>query len=67
MKKTLFLLLLLLPIIVCSQTDSRIYEIINAVSAERIEADITKLANFGTRHTLSDTVSQTRGIGAARR
>ncbi|MBT8297650.1 MAG: M28 family peptidase [Maribacter sp.] len=39
----------------------------NAVSAERIEADITKLANFGTRHTLSDTVSQTRGIGAARR
>lgn len=49
------------------QTDQRIYDIINAVSAERIENDITKLANFGTRHTLSDTVSQTRGIGAARR
>ncbi|MCL6265529.1 M28 family peptidase [Flagellimonas myxillae] len=51
----------------CSQTDTRLYTIINAVSAERIEKDITTLANFGTRHTLSDTVSQTRGIGAARR
>ncbi|TAI49202.1 M28 family peptidase [Flagellimonas allohymeniacidonis] len=50
-----------------AQTDSRIYDIINAVSADRIEKDITTLANFGTRHTLSDTVSQTRGIGAARR
>ena len=67
MKKTLLPLLLLIPILVSSQTDSRIYDIINAVSAERIEADITKLTDFGTRHTLSDTVSQTRGIGAARR
>jgi len=67
MKKTLLPLLLCIPILVCSQTDSRIYDIINAVSADRIEADITKLTNFGTRHTLSDTVSQTRGIGAARR
>ncbi|GJL92170.1 M28 family metallopeptidase [Hyphococcus sp.] len=37
------------------------------VSAERIEADITKLVGFGTRHTLSDTESDERGIGAARR
>ena len=29
--------------------------------------DITALANFGTRHTLSDTLSESRGIGAARR
>ena len=50
-----------------SQTGKRIYEIIEAVSTERIEADVTKLANFGTRHTLSDTLSQNRGIGAARR
>ncbi|MGB5821744.1 MAG: M28 family metallopeptidase [Saonia sp.] len=50
-----------------SQTDTRLYDIIDAVSAERIEKDVTTLANFGTRHTLSDTVSQTRGIGAARR
>lgn len=49
------------------QTDSRHYDIISAVSAERIEHDIRTLADFGTRHTLSDTLSQTRGIGAARR
>lgn len=36
-------------------------------SAERIERDIRTLAGFGTRHTLSDTESETRGIGAARR
>ncbi len=42
-------------------------EIGAAPSAERIEADITKLVSFGTRHTLSDTSSDTRGIGAARR
>tara|TARA_R110002073_G_scaffold69790_1_gene172909 strand:+ start:3621 stop:4871 length:1251 start_codon:yes stop_codon:yes gene_type:complete len=39
----------------------------NKVSAERIKKDVTTLVNFGTRHTLSDTVSNTRGIGAARR
>lgn len=50
-----------------SQTNESIYKIINSVSSERIEADITKLANFGTRNTFSDTVSKTRGIGAARR
>lgn len=47
--------------------DTRIYEIVENVSAERIEADIRTLANFGTRNTFSDTVSNTRGIGAARR
>ncbi len=45
----------------------QMYSIINSVSAERIEADIRTLAGFGTRHTLSDTTSDTRGIGAARR
>jgi len=38
-----------------------------APSADRIEADISKLVSFGTRHTLSDTTSETQGIGAARR
>lgn len=42
-------------------------EIANSASPERIEQDIQKLVSFGTRHTLSDTVSETRGIGAARR
>ena len=47
--------------------DLRIYDIVDSVSAGRIEADIRKLASFGTRNTFSDTVSETRGIGAARR
>mgnify|MGYP000692488509 CR=1 FL=1 len=49
------------------QYDARIDSIISQVSKERIKKDIEKLVSFGTRHTLSDTVSQTRGIGAARR
>ncbi|WP_299149478.1 M28 family metallopeptidase [uncultured Dokdonia sp.] len=50
-----------------AQTDTRIYDIIDAVSEDRLRADVKKLADFGTRHTLSDTISNTRGIGAARR
>ncbi|MEL0275959.1 MAG: M28 family peptidase, partial [Flavobacteriaceae bacterium] len=50
-----------------AQSPADFYTIINEVSEERIKADITTLANFGTRHTLSDTLSQSRGIGAARR
>lgn len=49
------------------ERDTRLYDIANAPSASRIEADIRKLVSFGTRHTLSDTTSETRGIGAARR
>ncbi len=47
--------------------DPRMYDLLEAVSADRIEADIRRLAGFGTRHTLSETESETRGIGAARR
>ena len=47
--------------------DPQMYQIIDAVDASRLETDIRKLAGFGTRHTMSDTVSKTRGIGAARR
>ncbi len=63
----IFSVLLIISYSSFAQSDARIYEIINAVSAERIETDITKLVSFGTRHTLSDTVSETQGIGAARR
>ena len=49
------------------QTDLRIYDIVAAASAERVEAGIRALAGFGTRNTFSDTLSATRGIGAARR
>ncbi|HJN50001.1 MAG: M28 family metallopeptidase [Pseudomonadales bacterium] len=44
-----------------------LHRIAAAVSARRIEADIGTLVGFGTRHTLSDTTSSVRGIGAARR
>lgn len=44
-----------------------LYAVAAAVDADRIEADVRTLAGFGTRHTMSDTVSDTRGIGAARR
>ena len=44
-----------------------IYNIAIEPSAERIQADIQTLVDFGTRHTLSETESDTRGIGAARR
>jgi hypothetical protein len=49
------------------QLDPRIYDIISAASPERVEADVRALAGFGTRNTFSDTLSATRGIGAARR
>jgi Zn-dependent M28 family amino/carboxypeptidase len=41
-------------------------EILAAIDAERVRKDVEVLAKFGTRHTLSDTTSKTRGIGAAR-
>ena len=50
-----------------SPEDPRIHEMVAAASAVRIERDIRALVGFGTRHTMSDTVSATRGIGAARR
>ena len=42
-------------------------EVATTVSPVELRATITKLVGFGTRHTLSDTRSDTRGIGAARR
>ncbi len=53
--------------IVAQETDTKIYDIISKISADSIEADIRKLVSFGTRNTFSDTVSDKRGIGAARR
>ncbi len=53
--------------VIPSQEDPRVHEIVDAASPARIERDIRTLVGFGTRHTLSDTMSTTRGIGAARR
>lgn len=50
-----------------SEIEKVLQDISIAPSAHRLEKNIQTLVNFGTRHTLSDTVSETRGIGAARR
>lgn len=61
--------LVLFSFLIFSQNkkDELIYDIISNVSQERLKSDVQKLVDFGTRHTLSDTISKTRGIGAARR
>ena len=65
--KNISILFLLFTISAVAQTDSKIYDIINAVSLERIKANVKTLTEFGTRNTFSDTISNTQGIGAARR
>ena len=47
--------------------DPEIKKMVSEVSSENMEATVKKLVSFGTRHTLSDTKSSTRGIGAAQR
>lgn len=77
MSKNLTLLLLIAPLAFAFATapetapkvkeNQQIAAVISDISAANIEATIRKLVSFGTRHTLSDTKSDTRGIGAARR
>ncbi len=79
---TLLALCLLIPVKLTAQTNARrqssrskpgaqlnpqIQKIVREVSATNIETIIRKLVSFHTRHTLSDTESNERGIGAARR
>ena len=47
--------------------DPEIKKMVSEVKSENMEATVRKLVSFGTRHTLSDTKSNTRGIGAAQR
>jgi hypothetical protein len=46
---------------------TKLYDIAIAPSPKSIRSDIQTLVDFGTRHTLSETRSNKRGIGAARR
>ncbi|UVW29878.1 M20/M25/M40 family metallo-hydrolase [Massilia sp. H6] len=46
---------------------AQINKILAEISPKRIEGYVAKLVGFGTRHTMSETESDTRGIGAARR
>jgi hypothetical protein len=48
-----------------SAADRELRAIAAEVSADNLERTVTRLAGFGTRHTLSDRTSDTRGIGAA--
>lgn len=52
-----------------SQTNSNplLSSLATQAQSERLRTDVEKLVSFGTRHTLSETRSNTRGIGAARR
>lgn len=47
--------------------DPRLAEALRDISTARIRTTDSTLAAFGTRHAMSDTVSSTRGVGAARR
>lgn len=47
--------------------DPEIRQMVREVNVARIEADVRRLVGFGTRNTMSETESDTRGIGAARR
>jgi hypothetical protein len=65
-------LLWLLPHVSAAQTsprpdaDPRIEQIVGGVDADRLRRLLTTLTAFGTRNTLSDATSPSRGIGAAR-
>ena len=73
MKPTFILRILLLLFSVSTSfgqitvNDPEIRKMISEVKSENMEATVKKLVSFGTRHTLSDTKSSTRGIGAAQR
>jgi hypothetical protein len=71
MKYIILILFFLAGTAVSAQTtiikqDVDIKNMINEVSAKNVENTVRKLVSFGTRHTMSDTLSKTTGIGAAR-
>jgi hypothetical protein len=71
MRNVLVTVLLLAPAFAIAADSTRnnaeIEKIVKEISASRIEATIRKLVSFETRNSLSDTTSDTKGIGAARR
>lgn len=69
LQKILYLLPLVLfsPVLISQtlQNDPEINKMVGEIKATSLESTVVKLVSFGTRHTLSDTKSKTRGIGAA--
>jgi Peptidase family M28 len=49
-----------------SDLDPRIEKLVSSISEQHLQALLEKLVSFGTRNTLSDPTSPTRGVGAAR-
>jgi len=71
MKYILSFFLIALSFISWAQTtivkqDQQIKTMVEEVSSQNIEAIVRKLVSFETRHSMSDTLSKTIGIGAAR-
>jgi Zn-dependent M28 family amino/carboxypeptidase len=52
---------------VTAREQPALHQLASAPSEAELRATITRLVGFGTRQTMSDTTSDTRGIGAARR
>lgn len=68
MRPILLTALLALPLLTAAaKPQPELVQIAKAVQQDRLKATITRLVAFGTRHTLSDRTSETRGIGAAER
>src|SRR5438874_6629194 len=49
-----------------TDTDARISKLVASISETRMEQLLRTLVGFGTRNTMSDSTSSTRGVGAAR-
>lgn len=49
------------------ELNNEVNQIVQGVSTDSIRSNIKKLVSFRTRHTMSDTTSDSTGIGAARR
>ena len=68
MRNALLLALLLAPLSARAQcVAQQLNDFLPQLDGARMKATVDKLVTFGTRHTLSDTTSATRGIGAARK
>src|SRR5260370_14513917 len=67
--RTIGLLPLLLALQAAAQErrDPRVQAVVQRIDPARLQAVVAKLVSFRTRHTLSDTTSETRGIGPAPR
>ncbi|MDP2011391.1 MAG: M20/M25/M40 family metallo-hydrolase [Phenylobacterium sp.] len=68
MRPILLTALLAFPLLTAAaKTQPELVQIAKGVQQARLHATVAKLVSFGTRHTLSDRTSETRGIGAAER